>query len=64
MLFTLNLLKSIKSWISFEKKVRYIKLNQVTQLTPYIDMNNNSRKAAKKGFREGIEHHLLNEKAK
>ena len=30
MLFTLNLLKSIKSWISFEKKVRFIKLNQVT----------------------------------
>ena len=61
MLFTWNFLKSIKSWISFEKKFRFIKLNQVTQPTPYIDMNNNSRKAAKKGLRERIVHHLLNE---
>ena len=43
---------SIKSWISFEKVHKLIKLNQNSWLKPYIDMNTDLRKKAKNDFEE------------
>ena len=48
MLYTFE--TSIKSWISFEKVYRGIKLNQIAWLKPYIDMTTDLRKKAKNDF--------------